>query len=91
MWPQIFADVTGHPVKIIKDDVEAPLGDALLAGLGTGVFEDPHIIKEWLEFKETIQPNHQNTEVYDQYYDQYKKVYLNLKENMQELSNINNR
>lgn len=88
IWPQIFADVTGFPVTIIKDDVEAPLGDALLAGLGVGVFDDPSILIDWLEFKEPIQPNLENKKIYDQYYDQYKDLYINVKENMKVLSKI---
>ncbi len=88
VWPQIFADVTGFPVRIIKNDVEAPLGDALLAGLATGVFTDPKVIIDWLEYAETIQPNLANTQIYDQYFQQYKQAYLNLKETMATLNNI---
>lgn len=87
-WPQIYADVTGHPVKIIKNDVEAPLGDALLAGLATGVYKDSGIIKKWLEFEETIYPNVENTKVYDIYYQQYKEIYENIKDNMKVISTI---
>ena len=86
VWPQIFADVTGHPVKIIKDDVEAPLGDALLAGLGTGLYQNANILSSWLVFEDTIMPKQENTRLYDQYFDQYKQVYLNLKENMKALN-----
>lgn len=86
VWPQIYADVTGRPVRIIENDVEAPLGDALLAGLATGVFKDPTVIKEWLDFAEPIYPNLENTRVYDFYYKQYKDIYLKLKDNMKEIS-----
>lgn len=85
LWPQIFADVTGKPVKIIKNDVEAPLADALLAGLATGVFEDPSILAQWLEFDDTIEPNLENTKLYDRIFEIYKKIYLNLKDNMAEI------
>lgn len=88
VWPQIFADVTGRPIKIIKNDVEAPLADALLAGIATGIFENEKIISNWLIFKETIYPNHDNTKLYNQYFAQYKKIYLNLQENMKELHNL---
>ena len=89
-WLQIFSDVTGRPIKTIKNDVEAPLGDALLAGLATGVFENPSVISGWLEFEESIQPNLENTKLYDKYFEIYKKTYLNLKSCMLELSNIAN-
>ncbi|AKL93841.1 xylulose kinase XylB [Clostridium aceticum] len=88
IWPQIYADVTGRPVRIIKNDVEAPLGDALLAGLATGVIKDPGVITTWLDFEDTIEPNLENTKKYDKYYEQYKQVYLNLKENMMALNQI---
>ncbi|AZR74952.1 hypothetical protein BBF96_14455 [Anoxybacter fermentans] len=88
VWPQIFADVTGYPIKIIKYDVEAPLGDALLAGLGTGVIDNPEILAEWLKYKTVIKPNAKNKEIYDRYFEEYKKVYLNLKENMKVINRI---
>lgn len=88
LLPQIFADVTGKPVRIIKNDVEAPLADALLAGLATGVFENPNILSEWLEFDTTVEPNLENTKLYDKIFEIYKKIYLNLKENMIEINNL---
>lgn len=86
VWPQIFADVTGYPIKIIKDNIEAPLGDALLAGLGTGVIDNPEALAEWLEYEKVIKPNFKNKELYDKYFEEYKKVYLNLKENMKAIN-----
>ena len=86
VWPQIFADVTGYPIKIIKDNVEAPLGDALLAGLGTGVIDNPEVLAEWLEYEKVIKPNFKNKKLYDKYFEEYKKVYLNLKENMKAIN-----
>lgn len=88
LWPQIFADVTGKPIKIIKNDVEAPLADALLAGLATGVFKDPSVLSGWLEFDKTIEPNLENTKLYDKIFEEYKKIYLNLKDNMSAINNI---
>ena len=44
-WVKIFADVTGYKMKLIKNEIEAPLGDAFLAGLGVGIFKKPEEIK----------------------------------------------
>ncbi|SDL67424.1 FGGY-family carbohydrate kinase [Halarsenatibacter silvermanii] len=88
LWPQIFADVTGYPVKIIKDDVEAPLGDALLAGLATDVFDSPEVIEDWLEFKPAIEPSEENYEIYDEYFEQYLDIYQNIKGNMEQLTEL---
>ncbi len=88
LWPQIFADVTGYPIKIIEDDVEAPLGDALLAGLATDVFEKPGVIKEWLDFRPAVEPSEENYQIYDEYFEQYLDIYQNIKDNMKNLNNL---
>lgn len=88
LWPQIFADVTGYPVKIIKDDVEAPLGDALLAGIATDTFDSPEVINDWLEFKPPVEPSEGNYKIYDEYFDQYLDIYENIKNNMEKLNSI---
>ena len=88
IFPQIIADVTGFPVKIIKNDVEAPLGDAVLAGLGTGVFNSPEVLLDWIEFEETFIPDKENKDVYDKLFEQYKELYPKLKEEMEILSDI---
>jgi sugar (pentulose or hexulose) kinase len=85
VWPQICADVTGYPVRIVKSETEAPLGDALLAGLATGLVERPEAILRWLEFQEPILPKEDNTRLYDRYFEEYKQIYLNLKDPMNRL------
>jgi len=85
IWTQIFADVTGYTMKRTKQDVEAPLGDAFLAGLGTGVFHDSQDIKKWIKFKENTSPDSNNKSVYDTYFSLYKKLYENTKEIMKQL------
>lgn len=39
LWRQIIADVTGFQVVCPKNDVEANLGDVVLAGVGTGLLD----------------------------------------------------
>jgi len=85
IWTQIFADVTGYTMKRTKQDVEAPLGDAFLSGLGTGVFHDSGDIKKWIKFKENTPPDISNKKVYDKYFSLYKQLYESTKEVMKEL------
>lgn len=82
---QIFADVTGYPIVCPKYDVEANMGDVILAGIGTGLltYED---VKEWQMFDEKIYPNSVNQPIYDNYYKLYRSIYKSLKSNMKELS-----
>lgn len=87
VWRQIFADVTGYPVVCPIHDVEANMGDVMLAGIGTGLltFEE---VKKWQVLDEKIMPNAENHEKYNEYYRLYKDVYQHLKGDMKELTRI---
>ncbi|PYG87132.1 xylulokinase [Ruminiclostridium sufflavum DSM 19573] len=87
LWKQIFADVTGYAVVCPIHDVEANLGDVMLAGLGTGLLtlED---IKKWQVLDERIIPNPEAHTKYNEYYRMYRRLYMDLKEDMKELSAI---
>jgi len=85
LWRQIFADVTGYPVVCPVNDVEANMGDVMLAGIGTGLlsYED---VKQWQVLDEKITPNKQNHQIYNEYYKVYKSVYNHLKHDMKQLT-----
>lgn len=89
LWKQIFADVTGMPILCPKGSIEAPLGDALLAGIGTGVIRDHNIIKDWINYDEKIMPDQKQYEIYSEYFTQYKELYPNIAINMKRLVDIN--
>lgn len=84
---QIFADVTGYPILCPKNDVEANMGDVILAGIGTNLlsYED---VKEWQVFDKKVYPDAKNQAIYNEYYKQYRKLYSSLKSNMKELSTL---
>jgi xylulokinase len=87
LWRQIFADVTGYPVVCPIHDVEANMGDVMLAGIGTGLlsYED---VKKWQVLDQKILPNQQNHEKYNDYYQVYKSIYQNLKSDMKMLTRL---
>jgi xylulokinase len=87
LWRQIFADVTGYPVVCPIHDVEANMGDVMLAAIGTGLltFDD---VKKWQVLDDKIMPVPENKEKYDKYYKVYRSVYENLKKDMETLSNL---
>ena len=72
LWRQIIADVTGLSMDYIPKAIGAPLGDALLAGLGSGVLRDHKVIDEWLGTKVRIQPDENRKKIYDKLYRLYK-------------------
>lgn len=41
VWAQIKADITGRDISILDMNDAAPVGAALLAGVGCGIFNDP--------------------------------------------------
>jgi ribulokinase len=87
LWRQIFADVTGYPVVCPIHDVEANMGDVMLAGIGTGLltFEE---VKKWQVLDEKIMPNQENHEKYNEYYAAYKSIYHHLKDDMKTLTRL---
>lgn len=90
LWMQIVADVTGYPVFTLTQDVEAPLGDALLAALAVGLIRDVNIIKTWNALEARALPNAVHHAHYDRLFKQYQEVYRNLKENMYQLRMLAN-
>lgn len=87
VWRQIFADVTGYPVVCPKQDVEANMGDVMLAGIGTGLltFED---IRKWQVLDEKLMPNPEAHEIYNEYFKLYKSFYNSMKAGMKQLSAV---
>jgi len=87
LWRQIFADVTGYPVVCPIHDVEANMGDVMLAGIGTGLLSYEEV-KRWQVLDQKILPNQQNHEKYNDYYKVYKSIYQNLKSDMKALTRL---
>ncbi|MGG6311836.1 FGGY-family carbohydrate kinase [Paenibacillus macerans] len=85
LWRQIFADVTGYPIVCPVHDVEANMGDVMLAGIGTGLLSYEEV-KKWPVLDEKIIPIPRNHEKYNRYYEVYKSVYHHLKLDMKTLT-----
>ena len=45
LWCQIIADITGLPLYAMEEKGGAALGDAILAGMGAQLFEDPLLMQ----------------------------------------------
>ncbi|MEM1759680.1 MAG: FGGY-family carbohydrate kinase [Thermofilaceae archaeon] len=88
LWLQILADVTGRPILVPKGNVEAPLADALVAGLGVGLIRDHRVITRWVSETVRFEPDPKNQDVYDQYYRLYRELYERAKEVMHGLARL---
>jgi xylulokinase len=82
LWKQILADVLDQPLSPVVDHPGASLGAALLAGIGTGIFQDFDIATKILKTEKEIIPNALNKETYANRYQDY----LNLNKNTAQIS-----
>jgi len=74
LWRQIIADITEIEYQYIPNSMGAPLGDALLAGLGSGEIRDYKVIEQWIGEKITTTPDPVNAGKYRKYYELYKEA-----------------
>lgn len=84
-WLQIIADIIQCPVSIIKEEIEAPLGSAVLAALGTKCIDNANQAKDWVTLEKIASPNISNIDVYQKLYNNYKEIYESTKSNMRQL------
>jgi len=73
LWMQMKADVTGIPIEVPDLHEATPLGAALLAGLGTGAYQNTD--EAVLAVRRECVFYEPNTAAYTQYDDLYKNVY----------------
>ena len=88
VWMQAISDICKVPQKIPSLTVGASYGDAFLAGLGIGIFNSYTDINSWINYLSIIQPNPNNSAIYDRYYDQYLKLYQSTKLLMHNIYNF---
>jgi xylulokinase len=91
LWRQIIADVFNVPIVLVERRTGAPFGDAILAGVATGVFEDFSVAKEWADTIEPMEPSRENHERYMEYFALYKQLYQHVKEDFGELARLRDR
>jgi xylulokinase len=79
-WMQNKADVTGRPIDVPDVEEATPLGAAILAGIGVGVFKDEqdaleHVYKPGV----TYTPDAARVAKYAEYFGIYRQLYPALK------------
>ena len=84
-WNQVTANVTNIPLRVPDIGEAAPLGDAILAGVAAGIFDDPvSPLADIVSIKETVDPDPQMHERYAEQFDIWTRVYENLRGTMTE-------
>jgi xylulokinase len=87
LWTQIVSDVTGRPQEVPKETIGASHGDALLAGIATGLAK-PESALEWNPVDTVVDPNPAKREVYEELYEVYRELYPATREQSHTLARI---
>lgn len=81
-WAQIKADITGKDIKILDMNDMAPIGAALLAGVGAGILKDVYEAADKVEKKvyKVIRSSRAHDDIYNKRYQVYIQLYPQIKE-----------
>ena len=89
-WRQMLADNYGCPVVTVKNAEGPALGAAILAGVGSGIYESiPSACRQILSFNEAQRPDQSSAKSYTPYFSLYKQVYQSLKKDYSTLAELN--
>ncbi|HPJ03303.1 MAG TPA: xylulokinase [Candidatus Limiplasma sp.] len=79
LWTQIKADITGHAIHVPASDTAATLGAAILAGVGTGVYQTfASACHKTVKITRMDEPDAGKQPIYDARYAQYRELYTRL-------------
>jgi xylulokinase len=86
LWRRIITDVFDVPTVLVKNRAGAPYGDAILAGVATGVFDDFSVAREWVEVVDPMEPDPAAHAHYQRYFELYRQLYQHVKDDFQRLA-----
>lgn len=76
VWTQLKADVLGKEIRVPEADTASCLGAAVLAGVGTGVYDSFEDAGQYLgEVHRVHKPNPENTKRYRELFAIYRELY----------------
>lgn len=85
LWTQIVSDAIGRPQELPEETIGASYGDALLAAIAVGLVESE---TDWSHISETVEPDAENREVYENLYDIYREFYPATQEQVHKLAGM---
>jgi xylulokinase len=88
LWRRIITDVFNVPTVLVERRTGAPYGDAILAGVATGIFKDFSVAREWTKLTEPMEPVQKNHNIYMNYFELYKKLYSHIKSDYRTLASL---
>ena len=89
IWRQMLADMFGCNVSTITSEEGPALGVAILAGVGTGIFQDvPTACRAFIEKKTTVSPDAEAKAYYARGHHLYQRLYRQLQDCYKELATL---
>jgi xylulokinase len=81
LWNQMKADILGIPISLPEVSAGAPFGDALLAGMGIGLYPDPEkSIQTMIRIRKQYEPVEERHQRYGEFYQIFRRIYDHLRE-----------
>jgi len=92
LWLQIISDITQCSITLPHETQGAPFGNALIAGVGSGVYSDyKDAVRKMVKLdRRVIMPNKNNNSLYMEIYKIYEKLYGQLKDTFNSLAKVKN-
>jgi xylulokinase len=88
-WMQNKADMIGKPIEVPQIEEPTPLGAAILAGIGVGLYRDVQDAYEKVTKPGTVyQPNQDLTKKYQQWFHAFEDMYPSLKSLNAQIHNL---
>jgi xylulokinase len=89
LWRQMQADIYNTDIYTINSSEGPALGVAILAGVGSGVYNSvAEACEATIKVMSKQSPNNGNVEIYKEYYKLYGKLYNSLKDDFKTLSKL---
>ena len=89
LWNQIKADVLGLPIVLPETSVGAPFGDAVLVGMGLGLYPDPiKALREMVRLQARYEPDTENHRRYQAIYPLFRSIYEHLRDDFDHAARI---
>lgn len=87
-WLQTVSDITGMAQIVPARTVGASFGDALLAGIATGLVDREGAFSRWVQTETVIEPNPAHRAIYDEGYGIYRDLYAHIKDDLHRLGRL---
>jgi xylulokinase len=86
LWRQIIADILNVECVFATSSKGAPVGNAVAAGVGVGIFKNYDVVKDWVQLGPKTVPNPENRELYMKLYTIFRDLYPALKQHYVEVA-----